>query len=123
MSLLSKEAVIITTNSQYQTFTITDPRHYDGDPFEVAERAARQAEAMAAVLDKCLRDARVMARNAQAERDLLTTGECDMPGYEDTAEARRFDSLLDRVSGVQKDLQILSRAVSFNPRRPLNAGS
>ena len=102
---------------------MTDPRTFDGDPFEVAQRAAIQAEAVAQILTKCVADAALMARNAQAERDLLRTGGCDMAGYADTAEGRRFASIHERITSAQSDLSILARAVGFNPKRPLNAGS
>lgn len=106
-----------------QSFVVTDPRTFEGDPFEVAERAAIQAEAVARILSVCLEGAALMARNAQAERDILMSGDCDMASYADTAEGRRFEAIRDRVAAVQRDLRILIRAVGFNPKQPLTAGA
>lgn len=106
-------------SDRIQTFHIADARTFDGDPFEVAERAVRQASAVTKILTQTIADARLMARNAQLERELLTTGECDAPGYEDSPEARTFDALSESVAEVERKLGLLARSVAFNPRAPL----
>lgn len=106
-----------------QTFTIADPRTFDGDPFEVAERAAAQAEAVAAIMEQCLSDARVMARNAQMERDLIATGDCYAPDYDDSPEGKKFAEIIESSAYMQKQLRLLKRAAAFNPKAPLSAGS
>lgn len=103
-----------------QTFTIADPRTFDGDPFEVAERAVRQSEAVARILTQTIDGSRLMARNAQLERELLATGECDAPAYEQSAEGRRFTALKESIQEVERQLGILARAAGFNPKSPLN---
>lgn len=60
-----------------------------------------------------------MARNAQLERELLTTGECDAPAYEESAEARTFDSLKESIEQIERKLGLLARSAAFNPRAPL----
>lgn len=104
------------TITESKTFVITDPRAFDGDPFECAERSVRQAEAVARLLVECLDGARLMARNAQMERDLLQTGECDAPAYDDSAEGRRFDSIREAVEECERKLKPLAVAAAFNPK-------
>lgn len=102
-----------------QSFTIADPRTFDGDPFEVAERAVRQSQAVVKVALQSLDGARLMARNAQLERELLTTGECDAPAYENSAEARKFDTVRSDLENAEERLRVLAKAVAFNPKAPL----
>lgn len=121
ISLLPKEAVITTFTTK--SFTIADPRTFDGDPFEVAERATRQAEAIAKLLIVAIDGARLMARNAQMERDLMATGECDAPAFDSSAEGVRYDQVRESAEHAAKNLRVLAVAAGFNPKRPLTAGS
>lgn len=101
---------------QTATFVVTDPRSFDGDPFEVAERSVRQAEAVARILIQSIDGARLMSRNAQMERDLMLTGACDAPAYDESAEGRRFDSIREAIQECERKLKPLAQAVSYNPR-------
>lgn len=104
-----------------QTFTVADPATFDGDPFEVAERALRQSAAVAGVLRSTLDGARNMARNAEMERQLFATGECDAASFEGTAQARRIDEIAELVELSQRSLQNIARAAGYNPRNPPRA--
>lgn len=104
---------------QTQTFAIADPRDFDGDPYEVAERATLQAAGMARLLAKTLRGARLMARNAELERQLALTDECDAAAFEGGAEAKRYDALIANAEASEKALTVLSKAARFNPKAPL----
>jgi len=117
-SLRSEEAPTHLSDT-VQTFTLVDPRSLDGDPFDVAERAVRQAEALTRLLAQSINGARLMARNAQLERELLQTGECDAPAYDLSAEGRSFDALSDTVKEIERKLGVLARAAGFNPKAPL----
>lgn len=99
-----------------QKFVVADPRGFDGDPYEVAERTFKQAEAIAVILDKCLSDARVMARNAEMSRQLDIGEAADAAEFEDTALAQQIDKNRDSVQRVSKALAILGKAASFNPK-------
>ena len=103
-----------------QHFVITDPRTFDGTPYEVAERAVRQAEAMAKLTSYAVRTARLMARNAQAERELHASGTCDMAAYDSSAEGRRFDVAINDAEKVEKSMRVLALAAGFDPKAPLN---
>lgn len=99
-----------------QKFVVTDPRTFDGDPYEVAHRAVRQAEAVAAILLSCIDGARLMARNAQLERELALTGSCDAPAYDESAEGRRFATIREAIEECERKLKPLAVAVSYNPK-------
>lgn len=102
-----------------QSFSIADPRTFDGDPFEVAERAVRQVEALARLTAQAVDGARLMARNAQLERELLASGECDAVAYDSSAEGLRFDRVKADLAEVERSLGILARAAGYNPKTPL----
>lgn len=102
-----------------QQFAVADPRTFDGDPFEVAERAVRQAAAVASVLSAAVEGAYIMARNAELERQLIASGDCDAVAWEESAQNKRWASVNEDVATIQKNLTVLVRAAGFNPRAPL----
>lgn len=104
-----------------QSFTLADPRTFDGDPYEVAERAVRQAAAVAHLLVDAIESAYVMARNAQLERELHASGECDATAYLPSAEGMRWTQTLKTAQAAEKNLAILAMAAGFNPKAPLGA--
>lgn len=61
-----------------------------------------------------------MARNAQLERDLIATGECDAAAYDESAENRRFEAIAQRLANVERDLGVLVKVAGFNPKAPLS---
>lgn len=105
----------------YNTFTVGDPRLFDGDPFDVVERAIAQTEAVAEILAVCIEDANKMARNAEMERQLLGGAEADALSWPDSVQGRKFAAALEAAGTITKQLSILRKAASFNPRRPPKA--
>lgn len=99
---------------------MADPRTFDGDPYEVASRAVRQAEAVTRILATAVDGAHVMTRNAELERQLVVSGECDAIAYEDSAENRRWVRINEAVQQVQKDLAVLVKVAGFNPKGRLD---
>jgi hypothetical protein len=99
-------------------FTVADPRTFEGDPFEVAERAVRQAGAIAEVLQDTLASTRLMVRNAQLERELLTDGECDAAGFDESPQGRKLSEIVRTTEGAIKSLNFLVQAASYNPKHP-----
>lgn len=104
-----------------QSFVIADPRTFDGNPYEVAQRAAEQAAALARLLAYATEVARLMARNAQLERELVATGSCDAPAYDRSVEGQRFVRVKYAALEAEKNLKVLALAAGFDPKRPLNA--
>lgn len=103
-----------------QHFSVTDPRRFDGDPYDVARRACEQAKAVARILAECVNSASVMARNAQLERNLYESkGEdAGAKDWEDSPQARSFGRLHKEIKGYERTLASLSAAASYNPRNP-----
>lgn len=97
-------------------FTVTDPRTLDGDPFEVAGMSIAQAKGLLALLRESLLAARVMARNAEMERQLLATGTCDAAAFEETAQASQLDAIVALLNDSERKLTALEAAASYNPR-------
>lgn len=64
-----------------------------------------------------------MARNAQLERELIMTGECDAGAYDSSGEGRRFAQIEEDLRAIQRDLATLKRAAAFNPKAPLGAAA
>lgn len=104
-----------------KTFTIADPRTFDGDPFEVAERAALQAAGLARLLAQMVEGASLMARNAELERQLQASGECDPSEWEDHIQRKRMRAIQEAAEDAERTLNVLSRAAGYNPRRPPKA--
>ncbi len=104
-----------------RTFTVVDPTTFDGDCFEVAERAVRQAAAVVEVLGAMLPGVRSMVRNAEMERQLYATGECSAAEFDATALARKLDAAMASVDALSKALALTARASGYNPRNPPKA--
>lgn len=100
------------------TITYTDPRYFEGDPFEVADKAVAQAVAAAELSQRALADAEVMARNAELERQLYASGECDADTWPVGPQGRQYDALSKLLGELQSRLGLLRRAAAFNPRHP-----
>jgi hypothetical protein len=101
-----------------KTFTVADPATFDGNPFEVAERALKQARGVAVVLRDALEGSRNMMRSAEMERQIYATGKADAEAFDSGPQVRILESLLDNVAGTIKGAELLTKAASFNPRHP-----
>jgi hypothetical protein len=102
-----------------RTFTIKDPRTFDGDPFEVAERAVRQAEAITRLAAECTDEASIMARNAQLERNLQETkNDARANEWEDSHQSRLFGTIHKTLKTAEHKLTQLAKAAGYNPKNP-----
>lgn len=98
-------------------FVVTDPRCFEGDPFEVAERAAEQAEALTRLAMQAADDANIMARNAELERQIIRDEELDAAGWEDSPQGVRWKHITATLGELSKTMISLRRAAGFNPRK------
>lgn len=109
------------------TFTITDPREFDGDAFQVAERAIQQAQALSALAEKALDAAEIMARNAELERALLLDKEASlMPvaaGWSESPQGRMIGQSREALVLAQNKLKVVAKAASYNPKARLKAAA
>lgn len=109
----------MTENQTQTTIVYTDPHYFDGDPYQVAEKAARQAGKLALLLDRALADADNLARNAALERckdepEMVATA----AEWDESAHARQFAWARGEAQKIVRRLAVLSKAVSFNPKNP-----
>lgn len=102
---------------------IVDPRDFDGDPFEVAGRACKQAAALARILAQNLEVATLMARNAEMERQIIKDGEPNAAAWDDMTQAKNLKALTKLAQESEKRLTLIAKAAGFNPKRPLTDGS
>lgn len=101
------------------TYTYTDPRDLDGNPYEVAAASVAQAIAAAGLLESALTDSLVMARNSDMERQIALTGEADVRAWNtNSAQGRQFAVALKELAAIQKRLTVLKGAVAYDPRHP-----
>lgn len=98
--------------------TLTDPRDFDGNPYEVADRAVAQVEEAVRRLAPALAAARLMARNADMERNMATGKPPAGSAYNDGPQGRMFDRIEDGLSSAYKSLGALRAAVAYDPKHP-----
>lgn len=102
-----------------QHFTVADPRTFDGNAFEVAERAFLQAQAVARILSECIDLAAIMARNAQLERNLQETRDDARAGeWEDSAQSRAINRHFQVAKDLERGLGAQAAASGYDPKNP-----
>lgn len=99
-----------------QSFVIADPRTFDGDPYEVADRAVAQLHGLLALIEQASGPALLMVRNAELERQLAAGDDPSVKAFEDSTQGRRWQEFRDAVAELRKEAMILRRAASFNPK-------
>lgn len=99
-------------------FVVIDPRTIDGDPFEVADYACKQAEAISRILAHTLEGANIMARNAEMERNLMAGDDAKALEWEDGPQGKRYMALIEQTRKIENNVKLLARAASFNPKKP-----
>ncbi len=106
-------------------FTITDPRTFDGDPYDVASRSITQVRGIVRVLQTSLTPAEVMMRNAQMERQLYHSDgdNARASDWETSAEGRQLTQVVEAVQVLAEDageierrLGALAKAAAYDPR-------
>lgn len=108
----------MTATKPDRNFTIQDPRSFDGDPYQVAERAIQQLNAVVALALDLYEPSMLMVRNADLERTLangekLTSVATDWPESPQGSQLARAKSDLE---ATHKRLRALERAAAYNPR-------
>ena len=98
--------------------TFTDPRDFDGTPYEVAEAAVEQALGILGVLEQALDAANIMARNAHMERNIATGNPPAGSDWPLTAEGLTWITVSELSDEMKRKLRVLGRAAVFNPRQP-----
>lgn len=97
---------------------VTDPRDFDGNPYEVADRALAQVDGAIKAAEAALDAAFLMARNADMERNLALGRPPAGSEYAEGPQGRRLRSLGEQLTAIRVDLGMLRRAASFDPKHP-----
>lgn len=103
---------------QSTNFTITDPRTFDGNPYEVAERAIGQIEALILLARTSLPAAELIARNAEMTRRMDLGGEPEGDRWVEEPQGRQWKALTDELEHTLKRLRAMKAASGFDPKHP-----
>ena len=110
----------ITDTAYFPTvrFVVADPRTFDGDPYEVAERALKQAAGVASILEQMIDAADKMARNAEMERAFANHEDPKGSEWPRTVQARKLGAIKIAAADHKRTLLALAQAAGYNPRKP-----
>jgi hypothetical protein len=98
--------------------TFTDPRTFDGNPYDVAERAIAQCEGILELYAQALTAAFLMARNADMERNLALRLPPAGSSYWKGPQGRQFEKLTTHGEESLRILGALKTAVAYDPKHP-----
>jgi hypothetical protein len=100
------------------SFSVADPRTFEGNPYEVADRGVAQCDGLALILNEQLDLAARMARNAAMTRALEAGDELSAQEWENTAEGRRWRAVQASGKALKGDLRVLRELARFDPKHP-----
>lgn len=104
--------------SQFRQFTIADPKLFDGNPFEVAERAVAQLEGVIDLARQLAPTAELMARNAEMTRRMDLDGQPEGDRWAETPQGRQWHALREELQRVDRRLMAMKAAASYDPKHP-----
>lgn len=107
----------MTQDTQY--FAVSDPREFDGNPYEVADRAAGQVAGLIKVTLGAAAGGNLMARNAYLERQCVNKETLTATEWESSPEGIKWRELMDKLTELQPIAQALQRAAAYDPKAPL----
>lgn len=101
-----------------RTITIQDPRNFDGDPYQVAERAIAQLGGVIKAAQDIYEPTMLMVRNADLERSLAADVPLDeiAPSWPESPQGRSLSKIADDLGAIQLRLIALHKAAGYNPR-------
>ncbi len=97
-------------------FAAIDPRYFDGDPYDVAEQAVAQLKGLLSIVDELLEPTMIVVRNAHMERNLANDSDPGGAEWPSTAEGMRWQTVVESIETLLKQLSALQRSAAFNPR-------
>lgn len=103
---------------QPRTFSVVDPRTMDGNPYDVAERAAKQAAGIAALLAQTIEEAELMIRNAELSRQLVFEQDPDPEAWANGPQAAKLKEAFASAEAIHRSLAALARAAGYDPLHP-----
>src|SRR4051812_40886027 len=99
-------------------FVVTDPRDFDANPYEVAEKAIGQLEGLMLLTKQAAPPAELMARNAEMTRRIDLGGEPEGDRWVETPQGRQWRALNDELDALLKRLGVMKAASGYDPRHP-----
>lgn len=102
--------------------TITDPREFEGDPYQVAESAIRQATALLDIASTQLDKVDLMVRNAALQREIDLGNATPehlrevAQGWPESPQGSKLRIAQQELRDAGKHLSILARAAAYNPK-------
>jgi hypothetical protein len=101
-----------------KTVTIQDPREFDGDPYQVAERAIQQLRGLILLAQELQESTDLMARSAELQRLLDLGNDLGDAGakWPESPQGRQLLIIAKQLEDTEVRLGRLERAVAFNPK-------
>lgn len=101
-----------------RTITIQDPRRFDGNPYQVAERAIRQLSGLLVVALDAWEPTDLMLRNAELERQLALGNALHNPAAEwpESPQGSKLSLARSHVAQAGLILRPLERAAAYDPK-------
>jgi hypothetical protein len=99
-------------------FTVADPRDFDGNPFEVAERAVAQIEGLLTIIDELVPASESMARNAEMTGRIDLGQPPDGDDWPTRPQGRQWKLLRDELEALRRRTKTLKLAAGFDPKHP-----
>jgi hypothetical protein len=97
---------------------VQDPREFDGDAYQVAERAIQQLRAVIAQAEQLMPATVLMVRNADLERTLALGQPLGDVAKEwpESPQGRKLAQHQETLLRMQVSLEALQRAAAYNPK-------
>jgi len=100
------------------TYVYVNPNTLDGDPFQVAEAAFKQADEVGRLYGKAINDAYNMARIAEMEREIQRGEEPNGSMFVETPLGSKLSDVSSMTNRTRKSLKAVGVAAAYNPRNP-----
>ena len=100
------------------SFTVQDPREFDGDPYQVAERAIQQLRGVLLQAETLIDATTLMVRNADLERTLSLGNDLGdvAKDWPQSPQGRTLAEVHETLESIQKKLKLLQAAAAWNPK-------
>lgn len=108
-------------NFRPTTITISDPRQFDGDPYQVAERAIQQLQALLEATEAMIDPTNLMLRNAELERQMALGVQGDelrekAQAWPENVQAKRLADLFNTLESQRVRLEYTRKAAKYDPK-------
>lgn len=99
-----------------RTFSVADPRTFEGDPYEAASRGVKQLDGVLAVAEALFPATLKMARNADLERAFAYGQDPQGAEWPNTPVGKKYVAFEEQLAEMRKTLAVLAKAAAFNPK-------